>query len=65
MKHQQLTKICWCFLILCARIAFDAAKEGDKYALEVVDNYCMYLTEGLLDICNGLRNQGFLNQVHI
>ena len=65
MKHQQLTKICWCFFTFCARVAFDAAKKGDKYALEVVDNYCMYLTEGLLDICNGLRNQGFLNLVHI
>lgn len=40
---------------LSARVAFDAAKEGDKYALEVVDNYCMYLAEGLLDICNAFR----------
>ncbi len=34
------------------RTAFDAAKEGDKTALEVVDTYADYVAEGLADLIN-------------
>ena len=40
---------------LNARAAFIAAKRGDKVGQELVDNYVMYLGEGLLNICNTLR----------
>lgn len=52
-----------------ARVAFMAAKLGDKTAQKVVDNYVMYLGEGLLNFFNifrpeavvlsgGIANQG-------
>lgn len=34
------------------KTAFDAAKEGDKTAQEVVDKYIKYLAEGIANICN-------------
>ncbi len=34
------------------RTSFDAAKKGDKAALEVVANYQEYITEGLADLVN-------------
>lgn len=34
------------------RTSFDAAKKGDKVALQVVDNYQEYVTEGLADMVN-------------
>lgn len=40
---------------LDARAAFVAAKRGDKAGIELVNNYVMYLGEGLLNICNMLR----------
>ena len=41
--------------IVDARIAFLAEKEGDKVAKEVIDEYVMYLSEGLLNYCNIFR----------
>ena len=40
---------------LDARVPFIAEKRGDKIAAEVVRNYVMYLSEGLLNYCNILR----------
>ena len=40
---------------LDARVPFIAEKRGDKVAEEVVRNYIMYLSEGLLNYCNILR----------
>lgn len=40
---------------LDARVPFIAEKRGDKVAAEVVRNYVMYLSEGLLNYCNILR----------
>lgn len=37
------------------KVAFTAAKMGDKAANEVVDQYVEYLSEGLLNICNVFR----------
>lgn len=38
-----------------ARVAFEAAKAGDKYGQEVVDNYVKYLSEGLMNYFNIFR----------
>lgn len=37
------------------RTSFDAAKKGDKAALEVVKNYIEYVAEGIVDIKNVFR----------
>ena len=37
------------------RVAFSAAKQGDLLGKQLVDEYVMYLSEGILDICNSLR----------
>lgn len=37
------------------RVAFAAAKIGDRYAQEVVRNYVHYLGEGILNLCNIFR----------
>lgn len=37
------------------RVAFDAARKGDKAAQTVVDNYIKYLAEGLIDMINIFR----------
>lgn len=38
-----------------ARVPFIAAKKGDEAALEVVNNYVISLSEGILNICNIFR----------
>ena len=43
-----------------AHVAFIAAKQGDKYAQELIDNYVMYLGEGILDICNIFRPEAIV-----
>ena len=40
---------------LNGKIAFEAARLGDETAQKVVDDYIMYLSEGILDICNIFR----------
>ena len=37
------------------RVAFIAARKGDKAGLEVVDKYVYYLSEGILNYCNIFR----------
>ncbi len=37
------------------RVPFEAAMEGDKIGMEVVDQYVEYLSEGLLNYCNIFR----------
>ena len=52
-----------------AEIAFEAAKNGDEVASNLINDYVMYLSEGLLNFCNifrpnvivlsgGIANQG-------
>ena len=41
--------------VVDARVAFLAEKAGDKYAKEIVDDYVMYLSEGILNYCNIFR----------
>ena len=43
-----------------ARTAFLAEKMGDKVAKEVVDEYIMYLGEGLLNFCNIFRPEAII-----
>ena len=38
-----------------ARVPFIAEKRGDRFAHEIVENYIMYLGEGLLNYCNIFR----------
>ena len=38
-----------------ARVPFIAERRGDRFAHEVVENYIMYLGEGLLNYCNIFR----------
>lgn len=40
--------------------SFECAKKGDKWAKEVIDNYVMYLGEGMLDFCNIFRPEVFV-----
>ena len=40
--------------------SFTAAKEGDKAAQEVVKNYIMYLSEGILNLVNCFRPQAII-----
>ena len=42
------------------RVAFDAAKAGDKIANEVVDQYVYFLSEGLLNYCNIFRPEAII-----
>lgn len=37
------------------KIPFDAAKTGDKTALQVIENYTDYLAEGIIDAINLFR----------
>ena len=37
------------------RNAFLAAKRGDKYGMKLVNDYVMYLSEGIMSICNSFR----------
>lgn len=42
------------------RTAFDMAKQGDKTAQKVVDDYIMYLSEAIMDYLNIFRPQAFV-----
>lgn len=42
------------------RTAFETEKQGDATAKLVVNNYVMYLSEGLLNICNIFRPQAIM-----
>ena len=37
------------------KVPFEAAKQGDQTAIEVLDNYVKYLGEGILNYCNIFR----------
>ena len=43
-----------------ARVAFEAARRGDKEGVRLVSEYVMYLSEGLLDYCNIFRPEVFV-----
>lgn len=43
-----------------ARNAFVASKRGDKCAIKLVDEYVMYLSEGLINYCNIFRPEAII-----
>lgn len=43
-----------------ARVPFIAAREGDKYAIELVDMYVKYLSEGLINYFNTFRPEAVI-----
>lgn len=43
-----------------ARNAFIAARRGDKYGKKLVDDYVMYLSEGLINYCNIFRPEAII-----
>ena len=42
------------------RVSFEAAKRGDETAIEVVDQYVYFLSEGLLNYCNIFRPEAII-----
>ena len=54
-KESLLWKFCPDINGIGARTTFDAAKEGDSVAIELIDNYVKYLGEGILNYCNIFR----------
>ena len=45
---------------LKAVIPFDAAKAGDEYGIEIIDNYVKYLSEGLMNYFNTFRPEAVI-----
>ena len=43
-----------------ARVPFEASREGDVYASEVVDYYVKYLSEGLINYFNTFRPEAVI-----
>ena len=54
-KRSLMWKICPDIDLVSGKIPFEAAKQGDKTAIDVLDNYIKYLGEGILNFCNIFR----------
>ncbi len=54
-KRSLLWKLCPDIDLVSGKIPFEAAKQGDKVAIDVLDNYIKYLGEGILNFCNIFR----------
>ena len=54
-KKSLMWKICPEIEMVGGRTSFEAAKQGDKDAIGVLDNYIKYLGEGILNYCNIFR----------
>ena len=54
-KRSLLWKVCPDITMVDGKVPFDAAKQGDKTAIQVLDNYVKYLGEGILNYCNIFR----------
>lgn len=54
-KRSLMWKVCPDIDLVGGKVPFDAAKQGDKIAIEVLDNYIKYLGEGILNFCNIFR----------
>ena len=48
-------KVCPDIDLVGGKVPFEAAKQGDKVAIDVLDNYIKYLGEGILNFCNIFR----------
>ena len=54
-KRSLMWKVCPDIDLVSGKVAFEAAKQGDKVAIDVLDNYIKYLGEGILNFCNIFR----------
>ena len=54
-KQSLLWKVCSDIDLVDGKVPFEAMKQGDKAATEVIDNYVKYLGEGILNFCNIFR----------
>ena len=54
-RRSMLWKLCPDIDLVSGKIPFEAAKKGDKAAIDVLDNYIKYLGEGILNFCNIFR----------
>ena len=54
-RRSLMWKVCSDIDLVGGKIPFEAAKQGDKVAIEVLDNYIKYLGEGILNFCNIFR----------
>ena len=54
-KRSLMWKVCPDIDLVGGKVPFEAAKQGDKIAIEVLDNYIKYLGEGILNFCNIFR----------
>ena len=54
-RRSLMWKVCPDIDLVGGKVPFEAAKQGDKVAIEVLDNYIKYLGEGILNFCNIFR----------
>ena len=54
-RRSLMWKICPDIDLVGGKVPFEAAKKGDKVAIDVLDNYIKYLGEGILNFCNIFR----------
>ena len=54
-KRSLMWKVCPDIDMVSGKVPFEAAKQGDKVAIDVLDNYIKYLGEGILNFCNIFR----------
>ena len=54
-RRSMLWKLCPDIDLVSGKIPFEAAKKGDKVAIDVLNNYIKYLGEGILNFCNIFR----------
>ena len=54
-RRSLMWKVCPDIDLVSGKVPFEAAKQGDKAAINVLDNYIKYLGEGILNFCNIFR----------
>ena len=54
-RRSLMWKICPDIDLVGGKVPFEAAKQGDRVAIDVLDNYIKYLGEGILNFCNIFR----------
>ena len=54
-RRSLMWKVCPDIDLVGGKVPFEVAKQGDKTAIDVLDNYIKYLGEGILNFCNIFR----------
>ena len=54
-RRSLMWKVCPDIDLVGGKVPFEAAKQGDKTAIDVLDDYIKYLGEGILNFCNIFR----------